>query len=132
MLSFAFEHYLPVASFALAAGGLLVRIFGRTGTPKEITIIAAFIFLLLTSAILWRKDWQAKKLVREVAEEIVASIGNNKRSYDDLLTSLRNRDIHLVSAALDYLREEQRVGSTPEEVLSKDGARYQVKLYYLR
>ena len=132
MSGFAFDSYLPVASFALAAGALAVRFFVAAGTPKQVLITSALIFILLTSAILWRKEWQVKRQIRDVGAEVVAYIGNDKRSYDDVLVALRHRDSQIVTAALDYMVDHERVGSTHEIVTGPSGGSFRVRLYHVR
>jgi hypothetical protein len=70
--------YLPIASFALAAGGLAIRLFFPSGTATQTLIIAVLIFLVLTCGLLWQQDSAHRKQVRRAADEIVKVIGNDK------------------------------------------------------
>jgi len=127
-----FESYLPVASFALAAGALAVRFLVPSGTAKQALIAALLIFLVIASGIQWRNDWKEKQQVREVAEEIVNIIGNDKRTFEDILTDFRQPNYQIASAAIDFLIEEQRIGSEAATIIDKSDRQYRTRLYFVR
>jgi hypothetical protein len=126
------ESYLPIASFALAAGGLAVRLFLPSGPAKQTLIAAIMVFLLLASGLLWRKNWEAKQQVREVADEIIGVIGNEKRTYEEILSGLRKPNYQVASAAIDFLIEEKRLGSEDATIVDKSDEQFRVRLYFVR
>jgi len=67
--------YLPIASFALAAGGLAIRFFFPSGPAKQHLIAAVFIFLILTCGVLWQQGCEQDRQVRRVAVDITKVIG---------------------------------------------------------
>ena len=126
------EAYLPVASFALAAGGLVVRFFVPSERAKQTLIAAVLIFLLLATGLLWRKDWELRQQVREVAEEIVQTVGNEKRTYEEILDDLRQPNYQVTSLAIDLLIREKRIGSEETMIVDKADKQFRVRLYYVR
>ena len=79
---FALNNYLPIAGFAIAAGGLLVRLFAPAGPARETLIVASLIFLLLGAAFTWQKNRVKNQLVKDTASQIIQIIGNDKKTYD--------------------------------------------------
>jgi len=124
--------YLPVASFALAAGGLAVRFFAPSGPAKQTLIAAVLIFLLVTSGLLWRQDWEEKRQVREAADEIIRIVGNEKRTYEDILAGLRQPNYQVANGAIDLLVDEKRLGSEDATIIDKTDKPFRVRLYYVR
>ncbi len=126
------EIYLPVASFALAAGGLAVRFFVPSGTAKQTLIAAILIFLLLTTGFLWRKDWELKQQISKVSEQIVQAIGNEKLTYEEILDNLRQPDHQVTSRSIDLLIREKRIGSEETTVVDNKHKKFRIRLYYVR
>jgi hypothetical protein len=124
--------YLPVASFALAAGGLAVRLFFPSGPAKQTLIAAILCFLVLTCGVLWQQDAEQRKQVRRAADEIVRVIGNDKRTYEEIIGSLRQPDYQVVITALTLLIDEQRIGSEDTTLIDKPPRPLRFRLYYVR
>jgi hypothetical protein len=124
--------YLPLASVAIAAGGLAVRFFWPSGPAKQTLIAACFIFLLLMSGLLWQQQCVQQRQMRRVANEIVTVIGNDKRTYDDILFGLRRPNYALANAAIDLLVDEERIGSEGTIIVDKSDRAFQVRLYFVR
>lgn len=124
--------YLPIASFALAAGGLAIRFFFPSGPAKQTLIAAVFIFLVLTCGVLWQQDFEQRKQVRRVAVEITNVIGNDKRTYEEIVGSLRQPDSRVVDDALTLLIDEQRVGSDDITITDKPPRPLRVRMYFVR
>lgn len=129
---FSIDTYLPLASFALAAGGLIVRFFVPSGPAKQTLIAAVLIFLLLASGLLWRKDWELRQQVNKVAEEIVQTIGNEKRTYEEILDGLRQPDYQVMRRAIDLLIREKRIGSEEITITSISEKQFRIRLYFVR
>jgi len=123
---------LPAASFAIAAGGLAVRLFWPSGPAKQTLIAASFIFLLLASGLLWRHQLQEERRARETGEDIVTIIGNEKRTYDEILSGLRQPDYRIANAAIDLLIGEKRIGSDGATCTDKSHNTFRVRLYFVR
>jgi hypothetical protein len=119
--------YLPIASFALACGGLLKSFFPSI-PPKKHLITAIFTFLVLTSGVLWQQEYEHERQVRRAADEIVQVIGNDKRTYDEIIGSLRQPDYQIANDALTLLIDEGRIGSEDETPPTP----VRVRLYYVR
>ena len=126
------EAYLPLASFALAAGGLVVRFFAPSGTAQQTFIAAILIFLLLATGLLWRKDSELRQQVNEVAEEIVEAIGNEKLTYEEILDSLRQPDYQVTMRSIDLLIRKKRIGSEETTVVGKANKHFRIRLYFVR
>lgn len=125
--------YLPVASFAIAAGGLGIRFLLPTGPARQHLIAAALIFLLLASALVWRQEHACRRQISEVATDIVHLLGNNKRTYDEIVGGLRNQVFYKTNAALDLLIRQERVGTEVVAIVDRDTAKtYQITLFYVR
>jgi|ERR1017187_7793402 hypothetical protein len=124
---------IPIASFSIAAGGLVVRLFWPDGPAKKHLIAACLVFLLATSgALLWQqRDDEAK--VRRAADDIVAIMGNETHTYDEIVLGLRLPDYRVVNAALELLIREQRIGSEGATITDKRDDRSRlVRLYFVR
>ena len=126
------EAYLPLASFALAAGALAVRLIWRGGRARETLIAACLIFILLASGLHWRRTMEIRQHTRKVAEEIVKVIGNEKKTYEDILYGLRQPDSQVTMRALDLLIAQERVGSEPKTLIDKADNDFHIRLYFVR
>lgn len=124
--------YLPVASFAIAAGGLAVRFFAPSGPAKQTLIAAVLLFLLVTSGLLWRQDWEEKGQVQKAAAEIVGIIGNEKRTYEEIVAGLRQPNYQVANRAIDLLIDENRLGSENATIIDKADKVFHIRLYYVR
>jgi hypothetical protein len=91
-------------------------------------ITAIFIFLVLTSGVLWQQEYEHERQVRRAADEIVQVIGNDKRTYDEIIGSLRQPDYQIANDALTLLIDEGRIGSEDETPPTP----VRVRLYYVR
>lgn len=124
---------IPIGSFAIAAGGLAVRFFWPSGPAKQQLIAALFIFLLLMSAGLWWQQRKEENLIREAADEIVEIIGNEKRTYEEILSGLRLPNYEVANAAIELLLHQERIGSQSATVVDKSDARsFLIRLYFVR
>jgi hypothetical protein len=132
MLDFSFDSYLPIASFALAAGGLAVRFLVPSGPAKQTLIAAVLIFLVLGSGLMWQRDYARTRRVRAVAAEIIRVVGNEKRTVDDIMGRLRKPEYSLVVAAIDLLHEDALLGSDTVTIIDKADNRFPIRLYYVR
>ena len=132
ILDVSFESYLPIASFALAAGGLAVRIFVPSSPAKQTLLVAVLIFLVLSSGLQWHREWSRTQQVRAVAEEIIKVVGNEKRTYEDVSARLRKPDYQLITAAMDLLIAEERLGSEPATIIDKADKPFRARLYFVR
>jgi hypothetical protein len=126
-----FGMYLPIASFALAVGGLAVRFSVRSGPAKQL-IIAVLSFLALSSAFQWHQDWLRTRQVRATGNEIIGVVGNDKLTYEDIIAKLRLPDSRLVSAAIELLISEERLGSEAVTILDKADRLFRLRLYFVR
>jgi hypothetical protein len=125
--------YLPVASFAIAAGGLAIRFFVPTGPASQHLMAAVFVFILAASGVVWRQERECRKQIAEVATEIVRLLGNDKRTYEEIAAGLRNQVYYKTNAALDQLAHENRVGIEVLTIWDRDtNKKYQITLYYVR
>ena len=124
--------YLPVASFALAAGGLAVRFFAPSGPAKQTLIAAVFLFILVASGLLWQQDWEEKRQVQRAAIEIISIVGNEKRTYEEIVAGLRQPNYQVANRAIDLLIDENRLGSEEATIIDKTDRVFRVRLYYVR
>ncbi len=129
----SFLVYLPVASFALAAGGLCVRLFVPAGPARQTLVAAVLIFLVLSSGLVWRQDQECKRQIVEIAENIVRILGNEKRTYEQIAAGLRNQSYYTTNAAIDLLLREKRIGIEVPTIIDRDSEKsYQITLFYVR
>jgi hypothetical protein len=131
-LEFSLASYLPIASFALAASGLAVRFFMPSGPAKETLIGAVLIFLILGSGALWQSDRNRMRQVREIADEIVKVVGNEKRTYEEIIGGLRQPTYQLTNTAIDLLISENRLGSEAVTITDRADKEYRIRLYFVR
>ena len=125
--------YVPIASFAIAAGGLAVRMLWPDGTAKKHLIAACLFFLLVASGALWWQQHDDEVRVRRAADELVAIMGNETRTYDEIVSGLRLPDYRVVNAAIELLIREQRIGSEGATIIDKSDDRPRlVRLYFVR
>lgn len=125
--------YLPVASFAIALGGLLVRFFIPVGPARQTAIVAALLFLMLASAVVWRQDHQCKQQIEQVADDVVRILGNRKLTYEQIVANIRNPTYLKINAGIDLLIQQERIGTELATVTDRDtGNAYQVTLFYVR
>lgn len=124
---------LPIASFSIAAGGLIIRLFWPEGPAKKHLIAACLIFLLATSGALWWQQRNEEAEIRRAANDIVALMGNETHTYDEIVLGLRNPDYRVFNAALELLIREQRIGSEGATITDKrDDRSRRVRLYFVR
>jgi hypothetical protein len=129
---FSVFSLLPLASFAIAAGGLAVRFWWPAGPAKQILIAASFVFLLLASGFLWAQQRGQERQVRDTADEIVRFMGNEKRTYDEILMGLRRPNDRIVNLAVDFLIGEKRLGSEPTTIVDKSDNTFLIRRYFVR
>jgi hypothetical protein len=125
--------YLPVASFALAAAGLGVRVFVPTGPARQTLLAAVLVFLVLASGLIWRQEQNCKEQIGELATDIIRLLGNEKRTYEQIVAGLRNQTYYKTNAALDLLLREKRIGTESPTIVDQDSRKnYQITLFYVR
>ena len=126
------ELVLSIASFALAIAGLIVRFFLPDRPAKHTLIAAVLIFILIISSASLFKIWEEDKEIQSAAEDILRIIGNEKRTFEDILADFRQPDYKIISDALDLLIEEKRVGSKilTFSIDEQNGGR--ARLYFVR
>jgi hypothetical protein len=124
--------YLPIASFALASAGVVVKFFPPSVPAKQHLITAILIFLMLTCGVLWQQDHEHEKEVRRAANDIIEIIGNDKRTYDEIIGSLRQPDYQVDNDALTLLIDENRIGSEDDTIADKPPSPLRVRRYYVR
>jgi len=127
-----FFSYLPIASFALAAGGLAVRLWWRDESARQALIVTIFIFLVVSSVLIWQRDYARTRQIRAVAAEIIRVVGNEKRTVDEIMGRLRKPEYSLVVAAIDLLHEEERLGSDTTTIIDKADNQFTIRRYYVR
>jgi hypothetical protein len=103
-----------------------------SGPAKQTLIAAAFIFLLLTSGVLWQQQREEQRRVQAAAEEIITIIGNEKRTYEDILAGIRSPSHRIADAALDLLIADQRVGSEATAIVDTADRSFSIRLYFVR
>ena len=125
--------YLPVASFAIALGGLLVRLFIPAGPARQILVVAALLFLVLASAVIWNEDHRCRQQIEQVADDVVRILGNQKLTYEQIVANIRNPIYFKTNAALDLLIQQKRIGTELATLTDRDtGGVYQISLFYVR
>jgi hypothetical protein len=125
--------YLPVASFAIALGGLLVRFFVPAGPARQTAVAAVLIFLLLASALVWRQNQDCKRQIEQAADDIVRILGNQKLTYEEIVVNTRNPTYFKLNAGIDLLIQQRRVGTELVAVTERGtGRTYQITLFFVR
>jgi hypothetical protein len=132
MHGFTLEPYLSVADLALAAGGLAVELIVRDARARKHLVATILIFLALSCALQWGEQRSREAQVLAYAKEIVDNLGDQKRTYDDIVAALRLPDYRLASAALDLLITEGRLGSEETTISVEAGKQLHVRLYFVR
>jgi hypothetical protein len=75
---------------------------------------------------------EEKQRVRGVGDEIVSVIGNEKRTYEEILGDLQQPNYEVANAALALLIKEQRIGSENTTITDKSDKQFRVRLYFVR
>lgn len=130
--SLSLELVLSIASFALAIAGLIIRFFLPDRPAKHTLIAAVLIFILLISSASLFNIWEENNAIQRAAEDIVRIIGNEKRTFEDILADFRQPDYKIISDALDLLIEEKRVGSKVLTFFIDEQNEGRVRLYFVR
>lgn len=114
--------YLPVASFSLAAGGLGVRFVYPAGPARQSLLAAVLIFIVVASGLVWYESRECKKRISEVAEDVLHILGNEKRTYEQIVLGLglRNQNYYQTNASLDLLLHEKRIRTEVPTIVEKE------------
>jgi len=81
-------------------------------------MIEILVFIVLLPGTTMLQDWKKSKIIRKTAEDVVKIVGNKKRTFDDIISELRQPDYRIISQSLDLLIEEEQVGS---ELMATNG-----------
>lgn len=124
---------LPIASFGLAVGALASKFSQKDKGAKAHLLTALLIFVVLGTGSTVFFNWLERTKTATLAEEVVTVIGNQKRTYDEILSDLKNPDRQALNAALDGLDEEKRIGSQVPSITDKaDDRVFRVRVFYVR
>lgn len=125
--------YLPIASFAIALAGLLVRFLIPGGPARQTALAAALLFLVLVSAVTWQQDNRCREQVEQTADDVVRILGNQKLTYEQIVANTRNPTYFMINAGIDLLLRQKRVGTELATFTDRDsGKAYQITLFFVR
>ncbi len=125
-------QYLSIASFALAVGALLARFREKDGGAKTQLVAALLVFVILASGATAGVVIGERSRTRALADEVVKVIDNQKMTFDDILSQVKDPDRTALSAALGLLDAQQRIGSVITPLSEADGTSHRVRTYYVR
>ncbi len=125
------EKWLPIASFAIALGGLARLLLPQRKTRDVVLTTVITALLLLSGVTVYRTHRHAQR-VRTVSREIVALLGDDVRAFDQLYEALYYVEAPVVNEALDDLIARGRVGHRVLELRDYQGATFRVRGYYAR
>lgn len=124
---------LPIASFAIAAGGLAVRFLLPTGPAKQHLIAAVLVFLVVGSLFVWLQDRACTAEAKQLSGRVIETLRNEKRTYEEIASLVRHPEYSKLTRALDQLWREKRIGMEAISVQDRDsGKTYLVTVYYVR
>jgi hypothetical protein len=125
--------YLPIASFAIALAGLLVRFFVPVGPARQTAVVATLLFMVLASAVIWQQDHKCKEQIEQTADDIVRILGNQKLTYEQIVANTRNPTYLTTNAGIDLLLRQKRIGTELATLTDRDsGKAYQITLFFVR
>jgi hypothetical protein len=101
----SFEVALAMASFALALVSLVMQVFD--GDAKKIVIAVLGILVLTTGERLYR-SWQRQKEVAFVSDQVLAKLGTQDQTFDEIFDAQHFESVDVVNEALDHLRYERK------------------------
>jgi hypothetical protein len=123
--------FLPLASFAIALAGVLVRLSPFSQSAKAHILSACLVFLLLSSGLIWFEQNREQRQILKTAVEIRSVIGNDKKTYDEISSSLRRPNYIVAERAVEKLLSEGWIRSELVEVSDKTAVAHRVRLYFV-
>lgn len=124
------QTLLAVASFALSIGGL-VRISIRSETTKGVSIVVIISALVLLSSIELYQTYQHHQHLNTVSQDILAALGQEVMTLDQLYETLHYEELSIVTEAVDDLVGEHNVGQKILELKDVFGSSFRVRGYYV-
>lgn len=125
------ENLLPYFNFALAIAGLAVRVFLRSDSRKATILGVIIIFMLVITSVGVLQTINYERLVEAASREIIAVLGSETKTFDQIYQALYKPDLRVVTAALDELVKTRIVGHHILDVRDDIGRRFSVRGYYL-
>ena len=128
-----FLLYLPLASFALSVGALVAKFYEKSAGAIAQLGTALILFLIFASATTGIILFRERSHTEALADEVVVIIGNHKKTYDEILTEVKNPNRASLAIALELLDSEKRIGTEIATFVAKEDEKtYRVRTYYVR
>ena len=124
------EKLLPYASFAIALGGLVARIYFPPDSRKETISAVVIAFLVLMTGVGLYQAVEHERHVEAISTKIVAALGSDTKTFDQIYEALFPVDFPVANEALDYLVNSNIVGHRVLDVRDDLGSRFRVRGYY--
>ena len=125
------EKFLPIASFAIALGGL-VRLFRPASKTKEVVMATVIASLTLLSGLTVYQVYRHEQRVTTVSREILVLLGDDVKAFDQLYEALYYVEARVVNEALDDLIVHGKIGHKVLELRDYQGATFRVRGYYAK
>lgn len=125
------EKLLSIASFSIAIGGLVVKVFFPAGPKKEALIVVIIAFLFLTTGVSLYQVRQHDRRVEAMATEIVNGFGNEMKTIDQITEGLHKPDPAIVDEAIDRLVNEKQLGHEVVPMGHDSAGKFRVRTYYV-
>ena len=124
---------LPIASFALAVGTLVSKYRQDRRGAKSHFLTALIIFLVLGTGATATTTWLEWSRLNSLSDEVVNIIGNEQKTYDEILAQVRRPERSSLYRALDHLESQERIGAEVRAIINKADDRVSsVRLYSVR
>lgn len=125
------EKLLPYASFAIALGGLVARIYFPPDSRKETISAVVIAFLVIMTGVGLYQTINHERHVEAVAKKIIVALGSETKTFDQIYETLHYVDFPVANEALDHLVNTNVVGHEVLDVRGDRGSKFRVRGYYV-
>jgi hypothetical protein len=126
------ELSLSLGGILLGIVGIALQIYVLDGQRKRILVAVTFTTLIVGSVFVGYQSYSYGRIVARVADDIVAVLGNQPRTFEEVYEALFETDVAVANEALDRLVRSQRVAQTIV-TLTEENRRadhHRVRVYY--
>jgi hypothetical protein len=126
-----FDAWLAALALAISVGGLVPILVIKEDRRKELAIVVVVSLLIAVTATMAVRTHEHFSEVREIQDQIVASLSGSRWTSDQLYKQLNFPYRDVFFEALSRAVDQQRVQQTVVQVRIDDGPPVDVRLYWV-
>jgi hypothetical protein len=126
------EKILQYISLAIAVAGLLIQFFLPAQSSRTRRIAVAVIILITVIGFGYWECWKTARDLERVSEEIWLDLGEDRKTVEQIFSTLNYGDLRIAQEALDRLISTRKIRRKPMEIKDDHGAMYWTTVYFRR